>query len=67
MSIQLNQRVMLVGITLLCLSLVIYKVFGGTTMAATFLSGMLAGIAIAIVGAYLYVAIQTGAPIDDNQ
>ena len=67
MSIKLNQAVMPFGIMLMCISLVIYRVLGSTINAANFFSGVLAGIAIVLIGAYLYAAIQTGAPLDNNQ
>ena len=67
MSIKLSQAVMPLGILLMCISLIIYKVFGSTVNGANFLSGVLAGVGIVLIGSYLYVAIQTGAPLDISE
>ena len=67
MSVKLNDSVMPIGITLLGISLVIYKLLGGTATAADFISGMFAGMAVVLIGVYLFIAYETGEPIDSHE
>jgi hypothetical protein len=53
MSIQLNQGMLPAGVTLLCFSLVIYKLLGAGSSAAIFVSGLLAGVALVLISAYI--------------
>lgn len=60
MSIKVDKWVLPAAITLFCTSLVLYKLSGGTLNIATFVSGMLFGMAVVGFGLYALVASRAG-------
>lgn len=60
MSIQLPRWMMPAGITLLCVSLVIYKLSGAPMNISHFVSGVLVGAALVMAGTYIVVAAVRG-------